>query len=350
MSGLAAAIAARDPDLLPSRRDEDWRWTGLRELIRFVPEPSPVGETLSAGPWAGVHSDELLVVNGRPLNFPGLIQIGPGDRPTAQLRFISTADAGSHAPHIRIVVREGADFTLLESYEGAPGGAYVASAELEIDLAEGSSLTRLILADEPDDAVSVSRADIALGAKARLQQTVLATGARRQRFETHIAHPGQGANVRLDGAYVLAAKLHSDQTTVVTHAGEGGVTNQLTKGVATDQARGVFQGRIVVKPGADGTDARMGHHALLLSDRAEVDAKPELEIYADDVQCAHGNTVGALSDEAIFYARSRGITEPEARVMLTAAFLGEVVERIEHEPAREIARAWVEAKLGALGR
>jgi Fe-S cluster assembly protein SufD len=107
----------------------------------------------------------------------------------------------------------------------------------------------------------------------------------------------------------------------------------------------VFQGRIVVQPGADQTDARMGHHALILSDKAEVDAKPELLIFADDVACAHGNTIGALDDEAIFYARQRGIPRPR-RAMLTQAFLGEVVERIEHEGAREIAAAWVAAKLG----
>ncbi len=115
-----------------------------------------------------------------------------------------------------------------------------------------------------------------------------------------------------------------------------GTTDQLTKGVVRDQARGVFQGRIVVAPGADKTDARMGHHALILSDRAEVDAKPELEIFADDVACAHGNTVGALDEEALFYAEQRGIPEPEARAMLTEAFVGEVIDRIEHEGARDV--------------
>ncbi|MGI9168802.1 MAG: SufD family Fe-S cluster assembly protein, partial [Caulobacteraceae bacterium] len=128
--------------------------------------------------------------------------------------------------------------------------------------------------------------------------------------------------------------------------GVDGVTDQLIKGVVRDQARGVFQGRIVVSPGADQTEARMGHHALILSDRAEVDAKPELEIYADDVVCAHGNTVGALDEEALFYARQRGIPEPGARAMLTAAFVGEVADRIEDEAARAAARAWIAVRLG----
>ncbi len=112
-----------------------------------------------------------------------------------------------------------------------------------------------------------------------------------------------------------------------------------------DQARGVFQGRIVVTEGADRTDARMGHHALILSDRAEVDAKPELEIFADDVACAHGNTVGALDEDALFYAMQRGMPEAVAKTLLTEAFVGEVVDRIVHPEAREIARAWVAARL-----
>jgi Fe-S cluster assembly protein SufD len=131
----------------------------------------------------------------------------------------------------------------------------------------------------------------------------------------------------------------------VIHAGLDGKTDQLTKGVVRDQARGVFQGRIVVAQGADKTEARMGHHALILSERAEVDAKPELEIYADDVACAHGNTVGALDEDALFYMRQRGIPEIEARAMLTEAFIGEVIDRIGHEGAREAARAWAAERL-----
>ena len=115
-----------------------------------------------------------------------------------------------------------------------------------------------------------------------------------------------------------------------------------------DQARAVFQGRILVEKGSDGTDARLGHHALILSDRAEVDAKPELLIFADDVQCAHGNTIGALDENALFYARQRGIPDAQARALLTGAFVGEVIERIEHEGARAVAQAWLDARLGAV--
>src|SRR5690606_38517428 len=158
----------------------------------------------------------------------------------------------------------------------------------------GAEVTRIVLTDEPADAISVTQASVRLARGARYRQTVLTAGAKLQRLETEVSHPGHGADVRLDGAYVLGDSRHADLTSVVDQLGRDGTTSQLTKGVVKDAARGVFQGRIVVQRGADGTDARMGHHALILSERGEVDAKPELIIYADEVQCAHGNTVGNL--------------------------------------------------------
>ncbi|MDB5480141.1 MAG: sufD, partial [Caulobacteraceae bacterium] len=268
------------------------------------------------------------------------------ERRTVALRLVAAPNAGSHVARLEIEVGEGADLTLLESYEGA-GVDYLADAELTIALAPSARLERIVLAGDSESGVSVSRAEIALDAGSALAQTVLTSGARRQRLETRVRHPGAGAAVRLDGLYLLADRRHGDITTVVTHEGVDGVTDQLTKGVVDDQARGVFQGRIVVSPGADRTDARMGHHALILSDRAEVDGKPELEIYADEVACAHGNTVGALDEEALFYARQRGLPEAVARAMLTGAFLGEVVDRIEHDGARDAARTWLAGRLEA---
>ncbi len=344
---LAAAIEARDADLLPGRRDEDWRWTGLRELIRVVPPASPAVDGAAANAaLAGLDWPTRLFANGRALD-DGAIAVPAGGEAALIRRFVSVSDGRAHHLAAAVSVGEGAHLVLIDSFEGQ-GSDYLASATLTLDLAANAEIERIVLLDDAGDAVSVARTEVHLAAGARFHQTVLATGARRQRFETHVTHPGAGAQVWLDGAYVLVGRRHSDQTTVVTHTGENGVTIQLTKGVATDQARGVFQGRIVVQRGADGTDARMAHHALLLSDRAEIDAKPELEIYADDVACAHGNTVGALDEAAIFYARSRGIPEAAAKAMLTTAFLGEVVERIVSEPARVLAAGWLAERLDRL--
>ncbi|MCE3290503.1 MAG: sufD [Caulobacter sp.] len=331
---LSTALRTGDLAELPSRRDEDWRWTDLRGLIRQLPPAAPEAANVAG------------VVIGRVDGFPGLIAEGDGEF-VAPLRFVSTTAGTGHHARIQVEVKAGASLTLLESYEGRAAG-YIASAELDITLGEGARLERIVLAADDAEAISVSTATVTLAAGSSYSQTVLTTGARRQRLETRIAHPGHEASVRLDGAYLLSGQRHADLTTVVTHGGVDGTTAQLTKGVVRDQARGVFQGRIVVEPGADRTDARMRHQALILSERAEIDAKPELLIFADDVQCAHGNTVGALDEDAIFYAMQRGLPADRARAMLTAAFVGEVIDRIEHEAAREIALAWAERQLGAL--
>jgi len=337
---LAAAIRDRDVAELPGKRDEDWRWTDLRGLIRALPEPSAAfsGE-LGDGPFAALAARAITVVNGRG---DATVEVPAGEEADVVLRFVSRGD-GAHATAARIVLGPGARLRLFESYEGE--GGYLAQATLTVTLAEGARLERVVLAVDSGDGVSVSEADVTLAPGSHLAQTVLTSGGRRQRLETRVAHPGGHARLRLDGVYVLAEKRHADLTTVVAHGGVDGVTEQLTKGVVRDQARGVFQGRIVVAEGADRTDAKMGHHALILSDRAEVDAKPELEIYADDVACAHGNTVGALDEDALFYGRQRGMTEAQARALLTQAFVGEVIERIDHAEAREVARAWAAERL-----
>jgi Fe-S cluster assembly protein SufD len=338
---LALALKTGDLTQLPSRRDEDWRWTDLRGLVRQLPQASPAFDgDVAKGPFDGLAADEILFINGRQRHAAAT---GAGD--VVALRFVSASEGTAHAASYAIVVEPDTTLVLLESHEGRAGG-YMSDVTLDIAVGEGARVERIVLVDDQAEAIDVVTAEVDLAPGATFNQTVLTAGARRQRIETRINHPGAHASVRLDGVYVLDHQRHADQTTVVTHGGVDGVTSQLTKGVVDDQARGVFQGRIVVQPGADQTDARMGHHALILSDKAEVDAKPELLIFADDVSCAHGNTIGALDDEAIFYARQRGIPEVEARAMLTQAFLGEVVERIEHDGARAVAAAWVARKLG----
>jgi Fe-S cluster assembly protein SufD len=337
---VAAAIRDRNVAELPSKRDEDWRWTDLRGLIRTLPEPArPMAAAPGPGPFDTLAEAGPTLVNGGE----AAIEVSAGRTAVQLLRVVAVGD-GAQTSQVTVRLGAGATLVLLESYES--DGPSVAQASLAFELAEGAGVERVVLAHDHAEAVNVSQAEVRLAAKAAFRQTVLTSGARRQRIETVVHHPGGHAELRLDGVYLLADKRHADLTTVVTHEGVDGVTEQLAKGVVRDQARGVFQGRIIVAEGADRTDARMGHHALILSDRAEVDAKPELEIYADDVSCAHGNTVGALDENALFYAEQRGIPEEAARAMLTEAFVGEVVDRIGHEGAREVARAWVAERLG----
>ncbi|QUD88158.1 Fe-S cluster assembly protein SufD [Phenylobacterium montanum] len=347
---LARAIASGDVAQLPSRREEDWRWTDLRGLIRTIPAASPAadGIKLKRGPFRNLADEEIVFVNGRQLEGPSALIIEPGHPGPLALRFVSAAHGTAHHAAFSLVLRPGAELVLLESYESL-GEAYLADISLDIHLGEGARLERVAVVAEAADAVSISQTRVELAPHARFVQTVLTSGAKRQRHETRLRHPGGGAEVRLDGVYLLDGAAHADLTTAVTHAGVDGVTQQLTKGAVRGQARAVFQGRIVVAEGADRTDARMGHHALILSDKAEVDAKPELEIYADDVSCAHGNTVGAIDEQALFYAMQRGIPEAEARAMLTEAFVAEVIDRIEHPGAREAAHAWAAQLAGRAG-
>ena len=331
---LAFAAALTQGAPLPSRRVEGWKWTDLQRALRTLPpETPPGGLSAGAGPFHTSGAPEVLFLNGR----------GPGEPVRLQgdlvLRFVSDADGTGHEARARLEVADGGAATLFESYEGR--GGYFANTLLQIVIGRDATLERIVRLEEPEAAVSVTTAEVLLSPGGTLRQTVLTSGARLQRHETHVRHPGAGAQVRMDGLYVLGGRRHADLTTVVTHEGAGGTTSELVKGVASDEARGVFQGRITVLEGADQTDARMGHHALVLSDRAEIDAKPELEIWADDVQCAHGNTVGSLDRHVLFYAMSRGMPEAEARALLTEAFLGEVTDRIQHEAGRGVARAWL---------
>jgi Fe-S cluster assembly protein SufD len=213
----------------------------------------------------------------------------------------------------------------------------------EFKVAAGGSLTRVVIQSGAGIPLSMARVQLAAGAK--LTQVVLAFGAKLARIETHVDVEGEGAEVVLNGAYLVGAGRHADLTSVINHHVPGGATRQLIKGVATKGGRGVFQGRIVVDRGAQKTDARQYHHGMLLESGAEIFAKPELMIYADDVQCAHGNTAGGIDERALFYMRSRGVTETEARALLVEAFLADAIpENLPDDLKRELTermRTWL---------
>ncbi len=199
----------------------------------------------------------------------------------------------------------------------------LAADSVEYILAPGAALTRIAL--QSGDGVSLSSIRVRLDAGAKFRQFVLSEGARLGRVETRVFVEGEGAEVELNGVYLAGAGRHADLTSVIEHNVGGGTTRQLIKGVAAMSGRGVFQGKIVVAPHAQKTDARQYHHGMLLEDGAEIFAKPELMIFADDVQCAHGNTAGGLDERALFYMRSRGVPEADARALLIEAFLIEAI-------------------------
>jgi Fe-S cluster assembly protein SufD len=219
-------------------------------------------------------------------------------------------------------------------------GLTAKAAEYHVD--KGGALTRIVIQTGAGIQLSIARVALAQGAAFR--QFVLAEGAKLARIET-LVEAGRGATIELNGAYLCSAGRHADLTSVITHADANGQTRQLIKGVVRKGGRGVFQGKIVVAPHAQQTDARQFHHGMLLEDGAEIFAKPELMIHADDVQCAHGNTAGGLDERALFYMRSRGVSEADARALLVEAFLLEAIPSALPADARaEIGariRAWL---------
>ena len=336
----SARLDLLDPATYPSRRVEAWKYSDLARVLRHAPQVSSAANVANVGLFDDIADKVVVIANGLTED----TSFAATGEQTLALRFVSDAQGTAHTTRYDVRVSAGASLTVIESYEGQ-GSAYASHVRLTYSVEAGGHLTRLVVADDVADAVSIIDAAIDLAPDAKLAQTIVSTGAKLQRIETRLAHHAAGADARLDGLYVLNGSRHVDLTSVVDHLAADGTTSQLAKGVARDASRGVFQGKIIVERGADGTDARMGHHALIAGERAEIDAKPELIIYADDVQCAHGNTVGTLDEAALFYMQARGITAEEARALLTEAFLNEVIDRIEREDIRERVGQWLTERL-----
>jgi Fe-S cluster assembly protein SufD len=188
-----------------------------------------------------------------------------------------------------------------------------------------------------------------VGAHARFNTFAYTTGGAVTRNQLFLRFGGEGIVANIRGASLLRGRQHADLTMVVDHAAVGGQSREVFKTVLDDEARGVFQGKIIVRPGAQQTDAKMASHGLLLSESAEVDHKPELEIFADDVQCGHGATAGDLDEDLLFYLRTRGIPAKEAEALLIRAFVGDAIEGIEHAGLREALMEAVSGWLTARG-
>jgi Fe-S cluster assembly protein SufD len=213
---------------------------------------------------------------------------------------------------------------------------------------EGAHLDHDLMQAAGDRAAHVATTLVRIGKDATYDGFAFTLGAELSRAEVHAVLEGPGGDCRVDGAYLGRGGQHIDNTTLIEHASPHGRSRQVFKGVLDERARGVFQGKIVVRRGAQKTDGHQLSRALLLSEAAEIDAKPELEIYADDVKCSHGATAGEIDAEALFYLRSRGIDEDAARGLLVRAFLAEAIEAIPVEPVREefieAVAAWLEAR------
>jgi len=247
-----------------------------------------------------------------------------------------------------IVLEKAAQATIVETYVGPQDTAYVVNIATEISVEDDGALTRITVQDDGHSAFHLANTQIVVGANTRCHDLRLTLGAGVSRHEANVEFTGENADITLAGASMLAGKQHGDTTLCMTHNLPSSNSRQEFKTVLDDEARGIFQGCVIVKPHAQHTDGRQMTQALLLSPDAEMDAKPELEIYADDVECAHGATAGDLDEDYLFYLRARGIPERQAKALLVAAFVAEPLEKIQHEGLREgllqLTNAWFDRR------
>ncbi|HBR68979.1 MAG TPA: Fe-S cluster assembly protein SufD [Rhodospirillaceae bacterium] len=308
------------PDNLPAPKQEEWKYTNISKAI-------PQNLTRA--------DDKEIVIHKNRGQSGGQVE---------EILFTGR-DGMLQAPVLKVVLDEGAELTLIERHTGA--GSYWKNTAVEITLGTNARLHHYRIIE--DTGVITINTVLSQKQDSFYNGFTLIKGGALVRNETHAALTGKNAECDISGVNLLKGKQHADTTIVITHEAPHCRSSQFFRSVLGDESRGVFQGKIHVRQAAQKTDGYQLSNALLLSDRAEMDTKPELEIYADDVKCSHGATCGQLDDEPLFYLRSRGLTEVEARMLLVQAFVDEAVEKVADEKTqvfvKETASLWLKGVL-----
>ena len=363
---LAARIAASEQDR------EAWKYTSLRALraLEFVPVAGRAAVTAEELPGLMPAEDRhrLVFVDGHLRRELSAVKDLPdnliaGDAAaghvlaiggqtcliTAPLELVFVATKNGQARESRVKLRfelgANARLTLIEHHISLGlGAAHAALSDTTIILHEQAKLLHAKFQAMAHDDYHLAHTRASVAAGAYYDHFAMTTGAALSRSDIAVTLAGEQAQTQLHGVYLQRGGQHTDTSMLIDHAAPHTSSRTVYKGVLDERARGVFQGRLLVRPNAQKTDAQQLTRALLLSDQAEADSKPELEIYADDVKCGHGATVGQLDEAAVFYLRSRGIALPAARSLLIAAFAGEVVEQLTmpalRDYAAQIAQHW----------
>jgi Fe-S cluster assembly protein SufD len=308
---------------------------------------------LQAQLFAPDHSDAMVALNSAMMTDGLVIEVADGAAVTLPLHIVHIASgAAPAAMFTRSLIRVGktASVTLVESYIGAEGAkAYQVHDSLIVSIGDGARLDHVRLVEDSREAFNISSAVVTLGARAHFNTFGMNTGSLVSRYQAMIAVAGEGSRVETNGVNLLNGRQHADTTLFLDHAVANCSSREIFRAVVDDRGHSVFQGRIIVRPKAQKTDAKMMTRALLLSDEAEADNKPELEIFADDVTCGHGATTGALDESLLFYLRARGLSEKEAQALLIQAFVGEAIEQIANDALRELAISAAQRWLAARG-
>jgi Fe-S cluster assembly protein SufD len=323
------------PELSSAPAPEGVQVRSLREVLDRQPElVQPYLDRQASGP-----GRPFVALNSAFLDDGACISVAANAVVTdpIQIAFLSASGTdgptASH-PRVLIVAGRGSQATVVESYDGAAGAVYLTNAVTEVALEDGAILDHYRVQRESATAFHVGSLCVTQGRASRFTSHAIALGASLSRLDLRQVFAGEGGECVLDGLFLAGDSQHTDIHTWVDHAQPHCTTRELYKGIVDGRARGVFVGRILVRAGAQKTDAIQTNKNLILSREALVDSLPQLEILADDVKCKHGSTTGQLDPLALFYLRSRGIGEEAARALLTYAFASEVVQRIGVEALR----------------
>ncbi len=256
---------------------------------------------------------------------------------TVQFIYVATADQSGATIHPRnlVIAEANSSVTIVESYVSLGGAGYFTNAATELFVGDNARLEYVKFQDEAEDAFHIAAFHGEFGRASNVSVHSFALGAKLSRNNIRTKLAGEGLECILNGLYLTCGEQLADHHMIVEHAQPHCASHEYFNGILDDKSKGVFHGRILVREIAQKTDAKQTNKNLLLSDDATADTKPQLEIYADDVKCTHGATIGQLNDESIFYLRSRGIGTENARRMLIHAFAGEIIERVKHEATRE---------------
>lgn len=308
---------------LPNLDKESWKYSNINAALKKldVVEKPCVWEMSGAYEFLQGESDtvHLVIPKGKQVLQP------------IELKLAGT-EAGQFTTTLHIDVERGAEVTVIERQSGE--GQYWKNIDIRINLAENAVLNHYRFCEEDPFCVVTERTQVTQSRDSRYNMVAINGCAGFGRADFGIKMVGEGAECDLAGLTLLAGKQHSDTTIVVDHIAPHCRSSQFFKTVLNDQSRGVYQGKIHVHKDAQKTDGYQLSNNLLLSPLAEMDIKPELEIYADDVKCSHGTTTGQLDETPLFYLMSRGISKDDARRLLLEAFLGEVLEKIRHDEVR----------------
>jgi len=319
------SLRVLDYSALPTLKDEQWRFTDLQRAL---------GDSLlNASPQA---PDQVLIHKSH------------GQMSDKAEEVVWIGENGvHHQPRLKIVLEEGTQATVIERHSGE--GAYWKNCGTEIVLRANARLNHIRVQNDSVESMHTDMVHITMESDARINCFSMNMGAKLSRHDIHTAINGSGAECMLSGVNLLKGKQHGDSTILMEHVAPNSVSNQFYRSILDDQAHGVFQGKVHVHREAQKTDGYQLANTILLSQGSRMNTKPELEIYADDVKCSHGTTTGQLDEEPLFYLRSRGLSEAQARMLLVQAFVDEAIDKIKDGSIRnqikEIAKQWLKEQL-----